>query len=107
MPKLPQSDCRVIAQAVCASPILSTVEAVAGQAKRVGRTHIAIRFGSLLFYLEDRDALDSLARAVRNADALADRAFGPVQDAFTEAAERELRAFERGELARESLRRQA
>lgn len=107
MPRVNFTDCQVIAQAVCAGPILTTVRAVSGQAARPGRSHISVRFGSVLIYLEDRDALDALAQAVKDCERLADDVFGPVQDAFTEAAARELRAFERGQLARAALRRSA
>jgi hypothetical protein len=107
MSKIERPDCRVIAQALCAGPVPTTVRAVTGQAARDGRSHIAVRFGSLLLYLEDREALDALSHTVERAASLADRAFGPVEDSFTQAAERELKAFERGQLARESLRREA
>ena len=104
-PKFERPDCRVIAQALCAGPVQTSVRAVTGQAARHGRSHIAVRFGSLLFYLEDREALDALAKAVGRAASFADRVFGPIEDEFTKSAEREVRAFERGQLARESLRR--
>lgn len=43
-----------------------------------GHGYITIRIGRVLIYLEDRDALDSVLDAARQAETLADKAFGPV-----------------------------
>ena len=41
-----------------------------------GHGQIAVRVGRLLVYVNDRDALDSFLDAWRQAEALADKAFG-------------------------------
>jgi hypothetical protein len=101
----PVPETRVIAQAICLGPVPTQVRAVCGPAARGGRDQIAIRFGSMLIYLEDREALDALYGAVRQAGKFADQVFGPIDDEFTRAEACEIKSFEEGRLAREQLRR--
>lgn len=68
---------------------------VAGAAARPGRENIAVRYGRVLIYLEDRAALISLMHCVAHAEQLADRAFGPPEDAFAEVEHNARRHFER------------
>lgn len=87
---------RIASNALCRGPIDTRVEAVPGQAARFGKAHIVVRFGGLLFYLEDRAALDALSAAVTKANGFAEAVFGPVEDAFTVAERRTNRRYERG-----------
>jgi len=65
------------------------VQGVAAAVSRSGHEHTAVMFGRALFYLEDRAAFESFRAAFQRAERLADRVLGPVQDAFTEAEQRE------------------
>jgi hypothetical protein len=67
---------------------------VTGAAARPGREHIALRYGRVLLFVEDRDALAALADAVQAAYNLRDRVFGPPEDAFTKAERMSRRRFE-------------
>jgi hypothetical protein len=89
--------CQVIASARLRGDQEDRVQGVTAVASRTGEAHVALRVGGVLLYLEDRDALDALRRAVGKAEALADAVYGPVEDAFTRAEARARRGFERGE----------
>lgn len=91
----PQPVCLVATQAICRGNQDTAVTVVAGAAARPGREHIALRYGRVLLYLEDRAALAALAACVARAQAMADRAFGPPEDAFAEAERNARRYFER------------
>jgi len=86
---------RLICQALCQGPLETSVTAVSGTAARTGQAHIAIRFGRVLLYLEDRAALEALSTAVGRAEKLATTVFGPPDDAFEETRKTALRLFER------------
>ena len=88
-------ECRIAIQALCHGPLDWRVQGVPGAAARQGRAHIALRYGRVLLYLEDRAALGSLVEAVQAAFDLRDKLFEPEEDAFTEAERRERRLFER------------
>ena len=45
-----------------------------------GHGQIAVRVGRLLVYVNDREALESFIDAWRRAEAMADKAFGPLDD---------------------------
>jgi hypothetical protein len=49
----------------------------------------------VLLYLEDRDALDALIRAVDKAEELGESVFPPVDDEFVRAEVRARRAFQK------------
>jgi len=68
--------CRVIAQVRCSGPVPTTVRAVAGSGDSEALTHIALRFGAVLFYLEDIEAVASLVEIVDQASDWADLVFG-------------------------------
>ena len=82
-PKLPPAVPRttrifeVAAQAIVTGPQDTTVQATQ---PLVGTSHgqIAVRVGRLLVYVTDREALKAFAAAWREAETLADQAFGPV-----------------------------
>ena len=86
---------RLVCQALCQGPLEPKVTAVSGAAARTGQAHIAVRYGRLLLYLEDRAALEALSRAVGRAEELATTVFGPPEDAFEETRQVALRLFER------------
>ena len=94
MTEHPTSDCVISTQALCHGPLDSAVLAVTGAAARPGREHIAIRFGRILIFLEDRIALEVLAASVRRAEALADKVFGETDDAFTQAERHDRKRYE-------------
>ena len=66
----------VAAQAIVTGPQDTTVQATQ---PLVGTSHgqIAVRVGRVLVYVVDREALESFASAWREAETLADQAFGP------------------------------
>jgi hypothetical protein len=68
---------RVAAQAIVEGEQDIRVEAATPLAGP-GHGQIAVRVGRLLVYLNDRDALESFIDAWRRAEALADKAFGPL-----------------------------
>ena len=72
----PEARMTVAAQAVCAGPQDLRVSAMTPEATGRGYGHVCLRVGRMLVYLEDRDALDAWSCAIRQAQALADRAFG-------------------------------
>ena len=77
MAKPRRGKCAVIAQAVLAgSQVLST----RAFHREDGWTtpYISVRVGNVLLVIEDREALTCLNEAVRAANHLADKAFGPV-----------------------------
>lgn len=92
--------CEVIASARLRGDQEDRVQGMTSVASRTGEAHIALRVGRVLLYLEDRDALDALRRAVGKAEALADGVYGPVEDEFTRAEARARAAFERGQRTR-------
>jgi hypothetical protein len=95
-PPSPRSSCIVSSQALYYGDVEISVFAVAGSAARPSeRAHIGIKFGRVLFYLEDRQSLASLAEAIGQATDMANAVFGPVQDAFTDAEARARQRFER------------
>ena len=69
--------CRVAVQAVLEGTQEIRVQAVTPLAGP-GHGQIAIRLGRILVYINDREALDSLLDAWRQAADLGDRAFGVV-----------------------------
>jgi hypothetical protein len=88
--------CEVIASARLRGDQESRVQGMTSVASPTGEAHIALRVGRVLLYLQDRDALDALRRAVRTAEGLADGVYGPVEDGFTRAEARARREFEKG-----------
>jgi hypothetical protein len=81
-------DCQVAVPARLAGDQPVRVQGVTAVASRTGREHLSVTVEQVLLYLEDRaalDALDALVDAVRRAQALADRLFGPADDGFTRA----------------------
>ena len=68
---------RVAAQAVVEGMQDIRVEAATALAGP-GHGQIAVRVGRLLVYCNDRDALESFLDAWHQAEALADKAFGPL-----------------------------
>ena len=68
---------RVAAQAIVEGMQDIRVEAATALAGP-GHGQIAVRVGRLLVYLNDREALESFTDAWRRAEALADKAFGPL-----------------------------
>lgn len=92
--------CEVIANARLRGDQDTRVQGVTSVASRTGEAHLALRVGRVLVYLEDRDALLALGRAVRRAEELADEVYGPVDDAFTRAEADTRRRFEKYRQAR-------
>lgn len=90
------SHCEVIASARMRGDQQERVQGMTAVASRSGEAHIALRVGQVLLYLEDREALTTLVRAVRKASELADTVFGPEGDAFDLTEIRARRAFEKG-----------
>jgi hypothetical protein len=68
---------RVAAQAIVEGMQDIRVEAATPLAGP-GHGQIAVRVGRLLVYVNDRDAMESFVDAWRRAEALADKAFGPL-----------------------------
>ncbi|HSY15260.1 MAG TPA: hypothetical protein VK816_04670 [Jatrophihabitantaceae bacterium] len=101
LPFEPPARSAVSTQALCSGPIETSVFAVSGSAARPGeRAHVGVKFGRVLIYLEDRAALDSLARAVGQAVDLGAAIFSPPKDAFAEVEANARRRFERtGDIA--------
>lgn len=69
---------RVAAQAIVSGLQDIRVEAATPMAGP-GHGQIAVRVGRLLVYVNDREVLDSSLDAWHQAEALADKAFGPVR----------------------------
>ena len=89
--------CEVIASARLRGDQEDQVRGVTAVASRSGEAHLVLRVGRVLLYLEDREALDALRRAVRKAEALADAVYGEVEDGFIRAEARARREFEKGQ----------
>jgi hypothetical protein len=71
------SNCEIAAQAIVTGPQDTTVQAtqpIVG----TSQGQIAVRVGRLLIYVTDRQSLESFASAWREAETLAEQAFGPV-----------------------------
>ena len=58
-----------------------------GAAARQGAAHIALRYGRVLLYLEDRAALDALVDAVEAAYELREQVFGSDAHKYLDRAE--------------------
>ena len=76
-PLKPDRACTIAIQALCRGPFDWRVQGVTGAAARQGQAHIALRYGRILIYLEDRAALDALVDAVEAAYELREQVFGP------------------------------
>ncbi len=87
--------CEVIASARLRGDQEDRVQGLTHLTSRTGEAHIALRVGQVLLYLEDRDALDALVRAVDKAAELGESIFPPVDDEFVRTEVRARRAFER------------
>ena len=72
-------DCTIAIQALCRGVFDWRVQGVTGAAARKGQAHIALRYGRVLLYLEDRAALETLVDAVEAAYELREEVFGPEQ----------------------------
>lgn len=77
-PAVPRTNSKfeMAAQAIVTGPQDITVQAtmpIVG----TGRGQVAVRIGRLLVYVTDREALESFVSAWREAESLADEAFGP------------------------------
>jgi hypothetical protein len=70
--------CDVAVQAVVIGNQDIKVLAVSACASGNGVPHLAVRVGRILIYVEDREALNAFVDAWNRADAVADRAFGPL-----------------------------
>ncbi len=75
---MPEPRCSLAVQAVMAGPQEVRVTGTTPQASGRGYGHLCLRVGRVLIYLEDRDSLLAWQEALRQADALADSAYGPV-----------------------------
>ena len=73
----PDRACMIAIHAPCRGPFGWRVKGVTGAAARQGQAHIALRYGRILIYLEDRAELDALVDAVEAACELREQAFGP------------------------------
>lgn len=69
--------CDLVTQAVLGGDIDFRVQAMS-PVVGPGPGTISIRLGRVVLVLEDRDALEVLGTACRQAETMADRAFGPV-----------------------------
>ncbi|MGO4341540.1 hypothetical protein [Pedococcus sp. 2YAF34] len=69
------SHCTLVCQATLSGPQATTVR-VLTPVTGPGRPHLAVRIGSILLLMADRQALRSVSDAVRRAQALADTAYG-------------------------------
>src|SRR5690349_4387461 len=96
-----EPDCTIAIQALCHGALEWRVQGVTGAAARPGREHIALRYGRVLLYVEDRAALEALVDAVEAAYNLRDKVFGPPEDAFTKAERASRRWFEHSGSRRE------
>jgi hypothetical protein len=86
----PDRACTIAIQALCRGPFDWRVQGVTGAAARQGQAHIALRYGRVLLYLEDRAALDALVDAVEAAYELREEIFGPDANGYLDrAAERD------------------
>jgi hypothetical protein len=72
--------CTVAIQALCRGAFDWRVQGVTGAAARKGKAHIALRYGRVLLYLEDRAALETLVDAVEAAYELREEVFGTKHD---------------------------
>ena len=90
------SDCRLAVQASYRGPQGFKVMAVAAQAARNGKAHLAVRVGSVLIYIEDYAALESLIAAWRQASELGKQILPAPADAFDLEEARARRNFEKG-----------
>jgi hypothetical protein len=73
----PDRACTIAIQALCRGPFDWRVQGVTGAAARQGAEHVALRYGRVLLYLEDRAALDALVAAGEAAYELGEEVFGP------------------------------
>src|SRR4051794_38851573 len=90
------SVCRLAVQASFSGPQGFKVMAVAAHAARDGKAHLAVRVGSLLVYIEDHAALETLIAAWRQASELGREILPAEPDAFDIAEARARRNFEKG-----------
>jgi hypothetical protein len=86
--------CTIAIQALCRGAFDWRVQGVTGAAARKGQAHIALRYGRVLLYLEDRAALETLVDAVEAACELREEVFGARHD-LTESASAGKSSFER------------
>ncbi len=75
--QVPEPRCSLAAQAVMAGPQEVRVTGMTPQASGRGYGHLCLRVGRILIYLEDRDSLRAWQEALRQANELADAAYGP------------------------------
>ena len=68
--------CTIAIQALCRGALDWRVQGVTGAAARKGQAHIALRYGRVLLYLEDREALETLVDALEAACELREQVFG-------------------------------
>jgi hypothetical protein len=85
-------DCTVATQAMCRGELDWRVQGVTGAAARRGPAHIALRFGRVLLYLEDRAALETLVDAVEAAYELREEVFGCAKPVSVSSFERDGKA---------------
>jgi hypothetical protein len=71
--------CTIAIQALCRGVFDWRVQGVTGAAARKGQAHIALRYGRVLLYLEDRAALETLVDAVEAAYELREEVFGSAE----------------------------
>jgi hypothetical protein len=69
--------CTIAIQALCRVTFDWRVQGVTGAAARLGQAHIAVRYGRLLIYLENRAALEALVDAAEAAYELLGGSFRP------------------------------
>lgn len=93
-PQEPVSN-RLVCQALCQGPLDTSVTAVTGAVARKGKAHIAVRYGRVLLYIEDRAALEALVGAVDRANNLAEAVFGPADEAAEATRQAAIKLFER------------
>jgi hypothetical protein len=91
----PDVTCTVIAQVRMSGPQDVAVRCYTAQASPTGHPHAAIRIGALLLYIEDRQAITDINRAISTATEHIDRLFPAADDAFEELVRHDLRQFER------------
>lgn len=102
----PEFLCSVIASARMRGPQMTAVRGIAAAvAAATGSTHISVRLGGVLLYLEDRAALDALTAVAARAEQLADEVFGARVD-HVELERTRVRRTE-AELERRRARREA
>jgi hypothetical protein len=90
-----EGTCKVIAQVRMSGPQDVAVRCYTAQASPTGQPHAAVRIGALLLYIEDRQALTDISRAVSTATQHIDQLFPPPDDAFDELVRHDLHQFER------------